>query len=91
MTDPTEQALSETPSEFAPHPLDYRRIEVIDPEVAAIMRRKTVAQESSLVIDANRTMRVLIAWGLRSDSPNWSQLQIGKENAERRFSTSLMC
>ncbi len=83
MTGSTNQALSEEPSEYVRPPLDYRRIEVIDPEIAAIMRGKTVSQKISIVIEANRTMRALIAGRLRSDNPTWSQLQIDREVSRR--------
>ncbi len=88
MTDSTEQALSEEPPEYARTPLDYRRIEVIDPEIAKIMRGKTVAQKISLVIEANRTMRALIAGRIRSDNPAWNQVQIDQEVARRMLNAN---
>ena len=83
MTDSTEHALSEEPSGYANPPLDYRRIEVIDPEIAEIMRGKTVPQKISIMTEANRTMRAMIAGRLRSDNPTWDKLQIESEVARR--------
>ena len=69
MTESTNQALSEVPSEHERPPLDYRRIEVIDPEIAAIMRGKTTPQKFAMVQQAHSAALKLIAMGIRFRNP----------------------
>ena len=64
-------------------PLDYRRIEIVEPQMAEIYRNKTVTQRIQMMLDANATMRLLIAGALRTQIPDWSERAISQEVAKR--------
>ena len=66
--------------------LDPGQIEVVDDAVADVLRGKTVAQRVEMILDANRTMRLLIETGLRTRHPDWSDEQIAAEVARRMLS-----
>jgi hypothetical protein len=51
------------------HIPETRRIEVVDPVMAEVFRRKTPAERIAMVCDANETMRLLIAGRLRTEHP----------------------
>jgi hypothetical protein len=55
--------------------LDPGQIEVVDPAVAAVLRRKTVTERVAMILEANQTMRRLIEGPLRSRHPDWSEEQ----------------
>ena len=63
--------------------LDDGQIEVVDPFVAKCLREKTFAERLEMVFDANRTMRLLIAGGVRTRNPDWSDEQIQQEVVRR--------
>jgi hypothetical protein len=63
--------------------LDYRRIEIVDPKMAEIYRSKTVTQRIQMMLDANATMRLLIAGALQTQNPDWSVEAINQEVAGR--------
>ena len=69
MSESDDQAFSDEPSEYTRPPLDYRRIEVIGPEVAAILRGKTLPQKFAMVQQAHNAARKLIAMGIRLRDP----------------------
>lgn len=83
MTDSTEQGLSEEPSEYARPSLDYRRIEVIDPEIAAILRGKTTVQKFAMVQQAHDAAKKLIAMGIRLRNPGMSADAVNEGVARR--------
>lgn len=60
------------PPASARPPLDWRKIEMIDPEMVEIMRRKSPAQSIAMMSDANETMRSLIAARLQTEHPHWT-------------------
>lgn len=60
-----------------------KRIEVVDPEIAAILKEKTIAERVEMIFAANRTMRLLIAGRLKTDHPDWSEVQIQAEVSRR--------
>jgi hypothetical protein len=62
---------------------DYSRIEVVDHDVAAILRTKTVAERVLMIDDANKCARQLIAGHLKTRFPEWSDDQIQEEVARR--------
>jgi len=64
---------------------DPRRIEVVAPEMAEILRQKTTEERIAMIFAANRTMRMVIEGRLRTDHPDWDDEQIQAEIA-RRFS-----
>lgn len=63
---------------------DPNRIEVVDPEIAAILRTKTHAERVEMIFAANRTMRLVIEGRLRIDHPDWSDDEI-QAGVARRF------
>lgn len=65
--------------------LDDGQIEVIDDDLAAVIRSKEVYERIAMVGECNETMRTLMASHLRERHPNWSQEQIQAEIARRMF------
>lgn len=63
--------------------LDAGQIEVVDEEVAEILRRKTPAERIQLASDAHRTARQLIAGAILTQCPDWTQEQVDREVARR--------
>ena len=63
--------------------LDQGQIEVIEDGLADVLRRKTPAQRVAMISEANETMRMLIAGGLRTRHPDWSEAKIRAEVARR--------
>ena len=63
--------------------LDPGQIEVVDDAVADVLRSKTPAQRVEMMLDANRTMRLLIETHLRTGHPDWSDQQVLAEVARR--------
>ncbi|HYO09553.1 MAG TPA: hypothetical protein VER17_11330 [Tepidisphaeraceae bacterium] len=62
---------------------DPRRIEVIDDDVAEILRRKAPAEKMEMIFAANRTMRLRIEGALRTWHPQWTDEQVAREVARR--------
>ena len=65
------------------HPIDPRRIEVLDEAVAVMLRTKTPAERVAMAAHANQTMRLLIEGHLRTQHPEWSNTQIAAEVVRR--------
>ncbi len=83
MPDYTPQPLRDSAIAEPRSQLDYRRIEIVEPQMAEIYRSKTVTQRIQLMLDANATMRLLIAGALRTQNPDWSEQAIDQEVAKR--------
>jgi hypothetical protein len=64
-------------------PLDWRRIEVVDPDMAAVLRKKTPAEKIAMVGAAHRTARMLIEASVRRQHPDWDATTIAREVARR--------
>ena len=64
-------------------PLDYRRIEIVEPQMAEIYRNKTVAERLNLVQQAHRTARLIMAMGVRLQHPNLNEEAVNQEVARR--------
>ena len=62
---------------------DPRRIEILEPEMVAVLRDKTPAERVAMVFDANRTLRLRIAGHLLTCHPDWTSEQIAAEIARR--------
>jgi len=56
---------------------------VIDNEVARILRTKSIPQRVAMILQANRTMRQLIAAPIRKAHPEFSESQVRREVARR--------
>jgi len=63
--------------------LDDGQIEVVDPAVAEVLRRKTPGERVSMACDCNRTARLLIEGALRTRHPEWDGARIAEEIARR--------
>jgi hypothetical protein len=64
-------------------PISFSHIEVIDDATAEMLRRKTPAEKIAIVCDANDTLRILVAGGIRWQHPGWTQTQVQEEVARR--------
>lgn len=60
-----------------------RNIEVIDEQLAAVLREKTPAERIAMIGDANQTARMLAAAGIRYRHPDWPQDRVDAEVARR--------
>ncbi|MBN1554364.1 MAG: hypothetical protein JXA11_06440 [Phycisphaerae bacterium] len=72
--------MTEKPCKFR---LDDGQIEVIDDDLAEVMRNKTVYERIAMIGECNETMRFLMAAHLREKHPDWTQKQIEAEIARR--------
>jgi hypothetical protein len=63
--------------------IDPRNIEVLDDDIAAVLREKTPAERVAMAADANETARKLVAAGIRHFHPDWSERQVEREVARR--------
>lgn len=59
------------------------RIEVIDDQMAEILRSKTPAERIEMIGAANRTARRLAAAGVRFQHPDWDNSQVQAEVIRR--------
>jgi hypothetical protein len=58
-------------------------IEVVDDTIAAVLRAKAPWERVAMVGQANRTVRQLIAGGVRVKHPDWTDEQVSREVARR--------
>jgi hypothetical protein len=63
--------------------LDRGQIEVVDEDVAEVLRRKTPAQRLAMAFAADRTIRQVIAGAIRGRHPDWDESQVREEVARR--------
>jgi hypothetical protein len=59
------------------------RIEVVDDDLAEVLRKKTPAERVEMIAAANRTARLLAAAGIRYQHPDWNESQIQAEIIRR--------
>jgi len=60
-----------------------RHFEVVDDDVAEILRHKTIAERIAMALNANRLARLLIEGHLREMHKDWDSGQIQAEIARR--------
>jgi hypothetical protein len=60
-----------------------RQIEVIDDDLADVLRTKTPAEKIAMVAAANRTARLLAAAGIRFVHPEWDEPHVQAEVIKR--------
>lgn len=60
-----------------------RQIEVVDDQMAAVLRAKTPAERIQMIAAANRTARLLAAAGVRYQHPDWDDKQVQTEVIRR--------
>lgn len=63
--------------------IDPRNIEVIDEELAKVLRKKTPAERVEMISAAHRTARMLAAAGIRYQHPDWQESQVQQEVIRR--------
>jgi hypothetical protein len=63
--------------------LDAGQIEVVDDDVAEILRRKTAAERLEMAFAANRLMRQIIEGAIRTWHPDWPDDEVRREVARR--------
>jgi hypothetical protein len=61
--------------------IDPKKIEVVDDAIAAILRGMAPAQRVELVFQAETLTRTLMAAGVKSRHPDWSDQEIQQEVA----------
>ena len=71
------------PDESKRPPPDWRKIELIEPQMIEILRRKTPTERIAMILDANQTMRALIAGRLLTDDPTMTAESVDREVARR--------
>lgn len=63
--------------------LDYRRIEVVEPQMAAILRGKSLTERLQIVQQAHRAARSVIAMGVRIQYPIMLPAAVDEEVSRR--------
>ena len=63
--------------------LDPNRIEVLDDDMVEVLRKKTPIERVAMVLDANRTMRLMLEAYFRERHPEWDDDQIDAAVARR--------
>ncbi len=66
-----------------PDSLNPLAIEVVDDQMAKVLRSKTPAERVEMIAAANRTARVLAAAGVRHQHPDWDEAQVQAEVLRR--------
>lgn len=64
-------------------PIDQRNIEVVDRNLAALLRTKTPAERIEMILAANRTARMMARAGIRHQHPEWHDEQVEREVVRR--------
>jgi hypothetical protein len=60
-----------------------KHIEVVDEQLAAVLRTKSPAEKVAMISTANRMARILAAAGARYQHPDWDEVQIHQEVLRR--------
>ena len=58
-------------------------VEILDPMIVEVLRRKTPAERVEMIFDANRTVRLLLEGHLRWRHPDWDDQAVMQEIARR--------
>ena len=58
-------------------------IEIVDDQMAEVLRSKPPEQRVEMIAAANRTARVLAAAGVRHQHPDWDEAQVQAEVLRR--------
>ncbi len=58
-------------------------VELLDPAIVQVLRRKTPTERVAMVFAANRTMRLRLEGHLRSRHPDWDDQAVMQEIARR--------
>jgi hypothetical protein len=63
--------------------LDIRRVEIIEDQVAAVLRSKTPAERLRIGFNIWMSARRMLLSHIKHSHPDWSQLQVENEVARR--------
>jgi len=63
--------------------IDPRRIEAVDPVVAAILRAKAPYERVAMMAQAHRTARLLLRAQIMRMNPDWTEDDVRREVARR--------
>jgi len=63
--------------------IDPGRIEVVDPQVAEVLRKMTAAQRLAIANGMFAFARDMLRFDLRTEHPEWSDAQVQAETARR--------
>jgi hypothetical protein len=61
----------------------FSHIEVMDDVTADMLRQKTPVEKIAIVSDANDTLRILVAGGVRWQHPGWNEESVQQEVVRR--------
>ncbi|MDB5343652.1 MAG: hypothetical protein JWP89_2029 [Schlesneria sp.] len=64
-------------------PLDPRRIELLDPEVVAMLKAKSPAEKLGMAFEMQNLARRVLFSRIRSQHPEWTQPEIDDAVAQR--------
>ena len=64
-------------------PLDARRIELLDPDVVAMLKAKSSAERLNVAFELHRLARGVIFSRIRSQHPEWTVADVDKAAARR--------
>jgi hypothetical protein len=59
------------------------RLEVVDEQMAQVLRGKSSVERVAMTLDANRTMRLMLESHFRSRNPEWPDEQVNRAVARR--------
>ena len=64
-------------------PLDPRNVEIVDEDVARILRTKAGAERLKIAFGMYRSARRMLTSTLKADHPDWSEDQVREEVGKR--------
>ena len=64
-------------------PLDPSRIELLDPQVVAILKTKSPAEKLAMAFESNRLVRLRLEGHFRTTHPEWTDAEITAAIARR--------
>jgi hypothetical protein len=63
--------------------LDRGQIEVVDDDLAEVLRKKTPAERVAMIGDAHQTARLLLNAGIQRRHPDWDEAAVARAVARR--------
>jgi hypothetical protein len=66
-----------------PSPIDPRNLEVVDDQMAEVLRQKSPVERLAIAHGLWRTARNMLQNVLRSQHPDWSDAEVDREVARR--------
>jgi len=69
-------------------PLERIPVDVVDDDVAEVLRQKTPGERIQMTAEANDVARVMTAGGIRYRHPEWTEERVQDEVARRMLDAS---